>query len=219
MPDTVSKKLGHDDESGFYFSQEMLGNNVTAAVNFDRLQKHPRYGYIIFEYLLCEEAQNVTPYSSHPKRYWNKNKNKFLSLWRAKLDFQATLYLVNYAKKGTRADNEILLIEVLDMDENGIAQERQTKHTRQSFMEWFVKLNNECLDDTDSMIHDIYAHKNLNEVSDYVIDFGKYAGKSLAEIYKNDSQYLEWVVDARAKHYSIVQCYIEKMKEAGINNA
>lgn len=69
MPDTVSKKLGHDDESGFYFSQEMLGNNVTAAVNFDRLQKHPMYGYIIFEYLLCEEAQNVTPYSSHPKRY------------------------------------------------------------------------------------------------------------------------------------------------------
>lgn len=105
------------------------------------------------------------------------------------------------------------------MDENGIAQECQTKHTRQSFMEWVVKLNNECLDDTDSMIHDIYAHKNLNEVFDYVIDFGKYAGKSLAEIYKNDSQYLEWVVDARAKHYSIVQCYIEKMKEAGINNA
>ena len=63
-----SKKLGHYDESGFEFSKELLGDMPTAAINFDRLQKHPKYGYIIFEYLLCEEEQSVTPHSSHPKK-------------------------------------------------------------------------------------------------------------------------------------------------------
>lgn len=213
MLEILSKKLGHDDESGFNFSKELLGDNVTAAVNFDRLQKHPQHGYIIFEYLLCEETQNVTPYTSHPRRYWNKNKNKFLSLWRAKLDFEAKLYLVNYAKKGTRADGEVLLIEVFDMDENGITQELQIKHTRDSFAKWFVKLNNECLDDTDSMIYDIYSHKSTSEIADYVIDFGKYNGETIASIYQKDQKYLNWIIENKAKHYSIVQCYIEKLNK------
>jgi hypothetical protein len=45
-----SKSLGHGDESGFYFAQEMLAGDVTAGINFDRLQRHPKDGYIIFEY-------------------------------------------------------------------------------------------------------------------------------------------------------------------------
>ena len=83
MESINSKTLGHDDTSGFEFVKEALGENVTAAVNFDRLQKHPEKGYIIFEMLKCEKSQNVTPYTSHPRRYWNKNANKFLALWNA----------------------------------------------------------------------------------------------------------------------------------------
>lgn len=60
-----SKALGHDDESGFLFAQEMLAGDVTAAVNFDRFMRHPKQGFIIMEYLLCEEDQmakhNTTP--------------------------------------------------------------------------------------------------------------------------------------------------------------
>ena len=41
-----SKKLGHYDECGFEFSKEMLGDMPTAAINFERLQKHPQYGYL-----------------------------------------------------------------------------------------------------------------------------------------------------------------------------
>ena len=41
MESINSKTLGHDDTSGFEFVKEALGENVTAAVNFDRLQKHP----------------------------------------------------------------------------------------------------------------------------------------------------------------------------------
>lgn len=214
MQEIVSKRLGHYDESGFLFSQELLENNVTAAVNFDRLQKHPRDGYIIFEYLLCEEAQNVTPYSSHPNLYWKKNKNKFLSLWRAKLDFQAKLYLVNYAKKGTKAQDEVLLLEVSDMDETGIKKASRKEYNRDSFKEWFIQLNNECLSSTEAIIHDIYSHKTISEINDYVIDYGKYKGQTISAIYKCDKQYLNWMVEKKIKHYSIVQCYLEKINES-----
>ena len=141
----VSKALGNSDDSGFEFAKEMLDGDVTAAINFDRLQKHPKDGYIIFEYLLCEEAQTVTPYTSHPKRYWGKNKRKFLSLWRVAIELNATLYLVNYAKRGTKSENEILLIKVKEMDENGIKNEDVSKMTREEFKSFFRKLNKECL--------------------------------------------------------------------------
>ncbi len=212
MSEEVSKKLGHDDESGFYFAQEMLDGNPTAAVNFDRLQKHPKLGYIILEYLLCEEDQVVTPYTSHPNRYWNKNKNKFLSLWRAKLDFNAKLYLVNYAKKGTKAEDEVLLIEVLDINENGICDEKKTKFKREDFKKWSIELNKECLDDSDSIIHDIYSHKTLAELESYVLDYGQYKGKTLKDIIIIDKYYLDRIVSSKKVHYSIVQCYFEKLK-------
>ncbi len=208
---SASKTLGHDDESGFNFAKEMLGENHTAAVNFDRLQKHPIKGYIIFEYLLCEERQAVSPYTSHPNRYWNKNMNKFLSLWRAKLDLNATLYLVNYAKKGTKSEDEVLLIEVQDINENGIIKEKKTKYTRESFKEWFSKINNECLENTDSIIADIYTYKSLEEHKEYVIDYGKYSGKTLGVVSDEDPEYLEWVVKEKARHWKIIAAYLERI--------
>jgi viroplasmin and RNaseH domain-containing protein len=140
----TSKPLGGSDESGFNFAKEMLDGDVTSAINFDRLQKHPSEGYIIFEYLLCDEKQTVDPFTSHPNRYW-KNKGKFLALWKASNDLKATLYLVNYAKKGTVQENKILLIEVKEMDDEGIKKDIQTKMTRDEFKQFFRKLNKECL--------------------------------------------------------------------------
>ena len=63
-----SKQLFNDDSSGFEFVKEILEGDPTCAINFDRLQKHPQKGYIIFEYLLCEEEQKVNPHTSHPNR-------------------------------------------------------------------------------------------------------------------------------------------------------
>jgi hypothetical protein len=142
---SLSKSLGHGDESGFEFAKEMLAGDETAAINFDRLQKHPTRGYIIFEFLLCEEAQKVTPYTSHPGRYWYKNSRKFIALWRVAQDLKSKLYLVNYAKKGTKSEDEILLIEVLELDENGIKKESIRKMTRKQFSDFFRGLNKECL--------------------------------------------------------------------------
>src|SRR6266568_227896 len=119
-----SKPLGHADESSFEFVKEMLQGEPTFSINFDRLQfDRVDKRYVIFEFLLCEEeqgAKGVTPRTSHPKRYWHKNKEKFLAIWRVARDLRARVFLVNYAKAGTKYADEVLLIEVLDMDESGI---------------------------------------------------------------------------------------------------
>ncbi len=145
MSDHRSKALSQEDDSGFLFAQEMLKGDETAGINFDRIQKHPEKGYIIFEYLLCESRQTVTPYTSHPKRYWHKNSMKFIKLWEIAEKLEATLYLVNYAKKGTLHEDEILLIKVLDLDDTGITKEIQRQFNRKEFSDWFRKLNKKCL--------------------------------------------------------------------------
>jgi len=141
----TSKPLGHDDESGFNFVREILKGDPTYAINFDRLQQHPQLGYLIFEFLLCEEAQVVTPNTSHPNKYWHKNSRKFISLWKATKDLNATLYLVNYAKSGTTHEDKITAIKVLEIDSiQGITKEQKKDFTRAEFGEWFRKLNSEC---------------------------------------------------------------------------
>lgn len=144
----MSKPLGHPDESGFQFIQEMLAGEPTYSINFDRLQFDAIDGrYVIFELLLCDEKQaerGVTPFTSHPNRYWFKNKAKFLSLWKAARALNARMYLVNYARLGTKSADEVLLIEALDMDESGITKENQIKFDRASFGEWFREQNKRC---------------------------------------------------------------------------
>lgn len=210
---TVSKPLNHDDISGFEFSKELLNGEATAAINFDRLQKHPERGYIIIEYLLCEEDQYVTPYTSHPSRYWYKNASKFLSLWRAKCDFAATLYLVNYAKKGTRHADEVLLIEVLGMDENGITEQHVEKYTRSTFAAWFKKLNNECLSDKSEILADIYKKHTPEEIGKLIITGGKYAARNIADVYRIDKKYLEWMGDQNYPFSKAVKVYLELMSK------
>jgi hypothetical protein len=141
----TSKPLGHNDESGFSFVQEILSGDPTYAINFDRLQQHPQLGYLIFEFLLCEESQVVTPNTSHPYKYWHKNSRKFISLWKATNDLNATLYLVNYAKLGTKHDNKITVIKVLAIDSSkGIVKEQKKDFARDEFGLWFRTLNSEC---------------------------------------------------------------------------
>ena len=200
---SISKELGHDDKSGFDFSQELLNGEPTAAINFDRLQKHPEKGYVIFEYLLCDEKQSVTPYTSHPNKYWNKNSLKFLSLWRAALEFSASLYLVNYAKKGTKNSDEVLVIQVLDMDQNGITKEKLTKYTRKSFAQWFRDFNKECLCNKDVVIDEIYSKKSLKDLGLIKLSNGKYKNKTISEIYEIDKSYLEWLVEQKNRHIII----------------
>lgn len=210
--ETDSKKLGHYDESGFEFSRELLGDRPTGAINFDRLQKHPVYGYIIFEYLLCEEGQTVTPFQSHPNRYWHKNARKFLALWRVRNDLHGILYLVNYAKKGTWAEDQVLLIEVLDMDEKGITKEQSWQFTRDGFRQWFQKLNAECLEEKERLFEDIYMQKSAEELGMICFPAGKYAGHSIAEVCRIDLGYLKYHQTTNFPYAKAVGAYLKKMQ-------
>lgn len=141
----TSKPLGIDDISGFEFVKEILNGDPTYAINFDRIQWDNKFNqYVIVEFLLCEEAQSVTPFTSHPNRYFLKNKQKFISLWEISQQFNARLYLVNYAKKGTKNDNKVLFMLVNNVNENNAPNFVTTSDYRMSrdkFAEQFRAMN------------------------------------------------------------------------------
>lgn len=203
-----SKSLRHDDESGFLFAQEMLDGDVTAAVNFDRFMRHPQKGFIIMEYLLCEEEQmtkhQVSPYTSHPNRYWNKNRRKFLSLWRAALDLHGTLYLVNYARKDTRFENEVLLLRVLSMNEDRMYTEEK-KYSRAEFQKWFRNLNRECLGPES----DILAKNPI-----YVRN-GYYHSKRSCRFLSIDNDFAVYDVSDRAYYEKLKPCRACYLRRTG----
>ncbi len=146
--DIHSKPLMHDDISAFEFVKEMLKGDPTCAINFDRIQwDNEEKRYVIVEFLLCDEKQfkrGITPYTSHPNRYFHKNAQKFISLWELAQCLGAKLYLVNYSKKGTEHEGEILLMEVIKVDEDDKIEPVKTintKMTREEFSKWFRELN------------------------------------------------------------------------------
>lgn len=141
---SFSKPLGSEDESGFSFVKELLGGEPTCAINFDRLQKHPKHGYIIFEFLLCEASQKVNPWTSHPRKYWHLNAQKFISLFQVARDLNAILYLVNYARKGTVHEDKVRVIRVRHLDpQKGITDDDTKEMSRGEFAKLFKALNAE----------------------------------------------------------------------------
>jgi len=139
--------LGIEDTSAFEFVKEMLQGDPTYGINFDRIQwDSEEERYVIVEFLLCDEQQfsrGITPYTSHPNRYFRQNAQKFISLWRLTQKLEAKLYLVNYSKRGTEFENEVLLMEVLNVNERESApvKTKDKKFTRKEFFKWFRELN------------------------------------------------------------------------------
>jgi hypothetical protein len=140
-----SKPLGIDDVSGFEFTKEMLCGDSTYGINFDRVQWDNKHGkYVIVELLLCEEEQFVNPHTSHPNKYFYKNSQKFISLWEFSQGMGALLYLVNYAKKGTKHENKVLFMNVVNVDrsdKNCPVKTQDLKMTRKEFSDRFRQMN------------------------------------------------------------------------------
>lgn len=139
-----SKPLRNPDISGFNFMQEVMAGEPGAAINFDCLLRKSDGTYLIFELLLCEEYQTVDPWTSHPNRYWHKNSLKFISLWNAAQAMGAQLWLVNYAKAGTKHEDKVKCMHVINCTKEGI-QTEDYNMSRQQFSEYFRKLNNDIL--------------------------------------------------------------------------
>jgi hypothetical protein len=147
-----SKPLNHADTSGFDFVKEMLCGDLNGGTDgFDRVMKHPKYGYIFFELLRVKEHQSeigITPYTSHPNKYWNTAYRKFLSQWNLykSVNTKARYYLVNYAPKGEKFEDEVKLMRVKHLDINkGLATEDHLL-TRNQFSKWLRKINAECIE-------------------------------------------------------------------------
>jgi hypothetical protein len=151
---TDSKPIETSDVSGSEFTIEMLNGDPTYGINFDRVQwDNKNKNYIVFENLLCSEDQfprGITPYTSHPNRYFHPrygkpgNAQKFISLWEISKKLEAKLYLVNYSKKGTKYENEVLLMEVQNVDPKDMASPVKTidkKMTRKEYSKWFREMN------------------------------------------------------------------------------
>ena len=142
-----SKPLQTNDNSAIELVKECLKGDVTFGINFDRIQTNSETGkYMILEYLLCDERQfknNVTPFTSHPNRYFQLNKQKFIKLWEVTKNLNADLILINYSKKNTQYENEILLMKVIDIQdkiENPVST-KNTKMSREEFSLWLRKVN------------------------------------------------------------------------------
>lgn len=124
----------------------MLKGNPSAAINFDCILYHPINGATIIELLqVSPEAQEhgITPYNSNPNRYWFKNKQKFISLWNYTQDANGLLLCVNYAPTGTKCEDMVGVLRVLNADDNGF-KTRLTKWDRKRFSEWYIQYNKNC---------------------------------------------------------------------------
>jgi hypothetical protein len=147
-----SKPLNHADTSGFDFVKEMLNGDLNAGTDgFDRVMKHPKYGYLLFEFLRCNEEQadvGITPHTSHPNKYWNIAYRKFLSQWNLykSIKGKAHYYLVNYAGKGEKYEHQVKLMKVKKFDINKGLETSDLFLSRKEFSNWLRKINKECLE-------------------------------------------------------------------------
>lgn len=143
----ISKPLKTSDQSSFEFVKECLKGDMTFGINFDRFQTNSETGkYLIIEYLLCDEKQfkyKITPFTSHPNRYFYKNKFKWLKLWDATKKIDADLFLVNYSKKNTEFEDQVLLMSVTDIKDspNEPVKTVDSKMTKEEFSNWLRKIN------------------------------------------------------------------------------
>lgn len=99
-----------DDDNGLDITKKALGNTPTYGFDFDLFDDECK---CIIEFLK-RDSKFVTNLTSHPMRYL-KNKQKFISLYKASNILNSSLYLINYSDN---YNEPISLIEVLNYDIN-----------------------------------------------------------------------------------------------------
>lgn len=131
---SFSKPIQKTDDSAKQLIIEALDGHQTGGFDLDSVYLI-KGTYYVLEFLKCD---TVRPFNSHPRRYWFKNKQKFLSLWDITTKLEGRLYLVNYED----SREQFKVIRVLDMDETGILKENIKLWNFDEFKVWFQALNN-----------------------------------------------------------------------------
>ncbi|MFC7215698.1 hypothetical protein ACFQO4_16620 [Saliphagus sp. GCM10025334] len=133
MPDG-SKPISDVDEEAKKLIIELMGDEPSGGFDVDSIYYINGRGWVVMEFLKCD---TVRPFNSHPNRYWYKNKQKFLSLWRLATDLDGELILVNYEN----SREQFKVIEIEELDEERIQEDTQRKMNKEQFREYFVDLN------------------------------------------------------------------------------
>lgn len=116
MKENLSKPIQKTDDSAKQLIIEALEGHETGGFDLDSVYC-VKGTYYVLEFLKCD---TVRPYDSHPRRYWFRNKQKFISLWDITTKLEGRLYLVNYED----SREQFKVIRVLDLNEYGIIKEK-----------------------------------------------------------------------------------------------
>jgi len=138
MESSLSKPIQKTDDSAKQLIIEALEGQNTGGFDLDSVY-NVRGTYYVLEFLKCD---TVRPFNSHPRRYWFKNKQKFLSLWDITKKLEGRLYLVNYED----SREQFKVIRVLELNEHGIQREIVKLWNFDQFKVWFKALNNLTVD-------------------------------------------------------------------------
>ncbi|MXV38249.1 hypothetical protein GO491_06105 [Flavobacteriaceae bacterium Ap0902] len=135
--DKKSKPIGKTDDDAKSLIIEALEGNVTGGFDLDSIYKISGKYYVV-EFLKCD---TVRPNNSHPRRYWHKNKQKFISLWEITQKLEGVLFLVNYED----SREQFKVIKVIELDNNGIVKEDVRQWNFDEFKSWFKSLNDKAI--------------------------------------------------------------------------
>ncbi len=132
-----SKPISSTDDSAKRLMMDALNGENTGGFDLDSVY-FINGQYIVIEFLKCDSPYpSVTPYTSHPNRYWF-NKQKFISLWNATQKLDGRLFLLNYEEPY----NRFRCMEVTSLDPQKGIVNTDAKWNYEQFKKWFVALNN-----------------------------------------------------------------------------
>lgn len=140
-----SKTLDKWDEWAKLLIIELLNWAKTGGFDLDSVY-FIKWKYYVIEFLKCDSKLPwVTPFTSHPNRYW-KNKQKFISLWNITEKLNWDLYLINYEiLENSKIWDNFKLMKVLSLDENSWITTDDKKMNLKEIKEWWWKLNKDSL--------------------------------------------------------------------------
>ena len=129
----ASKPIAKTSDDAMNMIQDILGGADTHGFNIDSIYCISGFYYVLE--LLCCDTYPVD--KSHPSKYWNKNKQKFISLFEATSRLKGRLLLVNYEK----SHQIFKVMELVQASVSGCTTTGDKVMNRDSFTRWFRSLN------------------------------------------------------------------------------